>query len=589
MFYLTGTASTLEEMMEEVATWLGATAGWTVLADGEGMGGVDTPGNYTVFLQAPLLAFGTNIPVYVAFYVGTEDDVTAMESAGFTEYLTAGLDFGYEQFANQGGKTTSSNLITFGPGDTWTYAAYATERSLEIVIRNNTDFGVEFWSVKAGDFEERPAPYAEVFDDAPPFPNTAMAEVVGCGGDTRTYEGPDKPVVEALEWLTDIITARNGTEQRLALRDFPRVAIEHTFSPDTDEELAAWRSKLVKPDPGRWNVPLWGEGVNITQDIEFGDFSVTVSVAESPFPQGSTVLLRTLSGDHAQVFTVANNTAGTLTFLGVVTANIPAGTAWLYPCVKADLDPGASLSRARNAVGRLTPRFTNTGDRALPQGSSTTSALAESGSTTYPAFPRSPNLYTWRGEPVLLIPPLFTGDTEDNFDRGEEIEDNDIGVQDVHYTLEHGRITGARSYRIGNRASLSLWYRFLNAVKGRAKRFYAPSHRPDLKPCVMADAASSFETPPGALTAYIGSDAHNSLAFYRNDGRVVFREIGSISQTTTEDTVTLAAALPSGFSLDTVVRISWVNTVRLNSDKVTIRHYGMWSEIDLFLRTIEEN
>lgn len=91
------------------------------------------------------------------------------------------------------------------------------------------------------------------------------------------------PATERLEWLTQVLTARDGTEQRITLRKSPRQQM--TFnSRIAIPELSrvsnlfyGWRKRV-------WAVPIWSEAriassvvendQSITVDTRFGDFRV---------------------------------------------------------------------------------------------------------------------------------------------------------------------------------------------------------------------------------------------------------------------------------------------------------------------------
>lgn len=64
------------------------------------------------------------------------------------------------------------------------------------------------------------------------------------------------PVLERLEWRTDVLKVRNGNEQRIQLREHPRHLIEYDFLVVRDE-YRALQVQLLRWQSERWVIPLW--------------------------------------------------------------------------------------------------------------------------------------------------------------------------------------------------------------------------------------------------------------------------------------------------------------------------------------------
>jgi hypothetical protein len=74
------------------------------------------------------------------------------------------------------------------------------------------------------------------------------------------------PLLERLEWKTDILKSKNGLEQRIKLRENPRHTIEYDFLV-TRQELRELQVQLLRWQGTLWVVPLWMHVQQTTQDL----------------------------------------------------------------------------------------------------------------------------------------------------------------------------------------------------------------------------------------------------------------------------------------------------------------------------------
>ena len=99
-----------------------------------------------------------------------------------------------------------------------------------------------------------------------------------------------KPYVEKLSWMTDIITAYDGSEQRISLSDFPEV--ELSFSVENhnriihlmDGLLWGWQHKI-------YSLPLWHRATKLTQPAYSSNSVVYMATANCGFHVDGVALL----------------------------------------------------------------------------------------------------------------------------------------------------------------------------------------------------------------------------------------------------------------------------------------------------------
>ena len=138
-----------------------------------------------------------------------------------------------------------------------------------------------------------------------------------------------RPVVEKLNWLTDVLLSHGGVEQRVGLRDAPRRALAYELATMTRHQtnlletmLLGWQSRL-------WAVPVWTDAQNLAADLAAGSLAIPAVTAGYEFAVDSLVLLWAAHDRHEAVEIDAVG-ASSLTLKTATLADWPAGTR-LYP------------------------------------------------------------------------------------------------------------------------------------------------------------------------------------------------------------------------------------------------------------------
>jgi len=123
---------------------------------------------------------------------------------------------------------------------------------------------------------------------------------------------PQLPVRESLEWLTEIIKAFEGTEQRIAKRRIPRQTFAFTYELLTDEENARVDAMLHSRLKQTWAVPVWTEYVDHAADLTAGATIISLTTAYADFRNASYGLIWQ-SKDYFEILHIATVAAESLT------------------------------------------------------------------------------------------------------------------------------------------------------------------------------------------------------------------------------------------------------------------------------------
>ncbi len=166
----------------------------------------------------------------------------------------------------------------------------------------------------------------------------------------RTVEWPTPPnwssaYEETLAYKTEVLTAFNGDEQRIALRHWPRRLLAFDTLQDYHRDRT-FRRRLATWQPRYFVMPDWARGA-VSQGALVGSQSITLDEPAPEIVPESLVSLR--HGDLAQTLEVTAVSGSTLTLASPVTSTFPVGTR-VYPALTVHAPNEVSTRRTTNAV-----------------------------------------------------------------------------------------------------------------------------------------------------------------------------------------------------------------------------------------------
>lgn len=383
---------------------------------------------------------------------------------------------------------------------------------------------------------------------------------------------PETPVTEEWEWLTNNITAVDGTEQRIALRgELPRVTESLKVIFDDQSKLRKFYADLLSC-VGRLWIPEFQYATRITAASATGTFQLYFDDAQTDVRPGEYVLIQTPLTAALVEIDVLNASGATVT--SALLFDIPAGSL-IMPGSPALLDDASKLSRyAVNEVGETTLNAKMIRQRTQ---------LQRPGSTTV--------LPTFLGEPVMDKRPLADELVDDAVYTGQQAIDNSTGLPDIISRWDYSRIGGPRSFkvnRIKRPEEMDYWKAVLAYARGAVRKFWMPTYRPDMRVIVQPSDASATFTIEGVEYAekIYQIKTHRYIEIETASGIHRTKVIGA----TVFDSATVILfdpALPTGAGWTNIKRVSYLLPVRLGEDKVTWKHYGLESLLQLSIVTAE--
>lgn len=358
-------------------------------------------------------------------------------------------------------------------------------------------------------------------------------------------------VRERLEWLSDVLTARNGSSQKRELRQAPRRFFEFEVVSEGQQRRVL---DMLLNDHGSkyWMLPIWHD-VQWIQPVEKGAVLIPCqdTTGSDLLPESYAVLwLGVSEWELVMIETVEVDHV----IISLPTTRIwPAGTR-LYPVRTAHLVEQPQEAAWSDRVGMRTVQM----------------QLDEP--NDYPAA--WPSTAEYRGLPVLEWRPDESDNRTSAFERTVGVIDADTGP--IRRFDRPGRAfrSTEMAWVIKGRIEHARLRSFLYALRGRMGNLWLPSWNTDLVLAAPVAPASSVISIEWAGYTLFGHQqpTRRDIRLELHDGSVFYRRItGSVEDGETE-TLTLDSAFGRAVAFSDVRQISFMQVCEQLSDRVELLH-----------------
>lgn len=368
------------------------------------------------------------------------------------------------------------------------------------------------------------------------------------------------PMLERLEWKTDVLTSETGTEMRRSMRPAPRRSVEASFL-RAREQRSMLDTFLTAIGQAIFMMPLWFEQYRPPNGLALGATTID-------FPDGS-LASRAFRVDDLLI--IMNKGPNDYDLARVISLDLDAGTVTL----------SAPLTRAWSYGVRVIPmrmaRITE-----APEISNPTSAVAQARLRFFLEEPEQQVTPNWAGGEGRRFPfrPNRATDITMAFNRITYVLDNETATPTNVDLGERAFVLQRMEMLFFGRALVSEFRAWLGECRGRARRFYLPTYEQDIVPAQDIVGSQIFAKPMG-FADYMEhpQDARRYVAIKRRSGLTSYHRITGITATrssagrvTTEIfaiTPAVATPIPAG----DVVRIEFIVPSRFDQDAFEITHY----------------
>jgi len=370
----------------------------------------------------------------------------------------------------------------------------------------------------------------------------------------------ESDMTETLEFLTQVLTTVDGTEQRIALRRNPRQIFDATFLMDQEGRrrlqtlLHGWQANIIA-------VPMWHESARLTSALSPAATSANVSdISNMDFRVGGVAIIFTDGGTY-DVVQVTAKTSTSLTFTSSPILNSYSTRTRVMPLRLCRITGGVKIGRYQPTVERYQISFTCIDND--------TGMFAESTSG-------------WSTHNSKILFDDCNVMDSDTTQGGQEQQltfvDNQIGNLTSFSNWEVSRHLSQKGFGCHSRSEVMALKKLLLAVKGKQKSFYLPTFADDL----VAAAGTTLSIGTDTLDIefisfgrFVGgaSPGKDSIRVTFDDGTVLIRGIVSVADvSSTVERLTLDANWPSTKTAEEVVRVEYLELCRFDTDSFAFRY-----------------
>lgn len=373
---------------------------------------------------------------------------------------------------------------------------------------------------------------------------------------------PEVPLVERLRFLTDIIERKDGTEQRISLRGYPRQEYSLEVYREEGEELTRFEILMFDWQARVFGLPVWSERTNLVSAAATDDTVITVkSTASADYRVGGLAIMWSSETDFESLEVSAIG-ASTITFATPIVGNFPVGTL-VMPIRTANASKSIRGTRWSRNLAKRDLQF-----RVLDNDVGASFADA----TPYTVDDSSSVL---DGEIFLADAIPVEGTLSESFDRRVTIFDNSTGKQSVGSTTDFNR--RSYPYRFVPKTRAELWQvrRLLHALNGRQVSFFVPTAFRDLTVVdLWGNGTATLDVTNVGFTQFARQrNRFNVVRIELTDGTLLDATITASSVVSlTVERLTLSLNAPRDIEASEFARVDFVERVRIDSDDITITH-----------------
>jgi len=383
----------------------------------------------------------------------------------------------------------------------------------------------------------------------------------------RPHWGSD--IEERLEWATDILTAYDGTEQRIALRASPRRMLAYQFMIDNNSDRRKFEAMLFNWGARVWMVPFWMEGNVFYSGLASGSTSFSIDRVSGNWQEGGHALIMTEAFTF-EIVKIDSIVGNLINLNGPTTMTWPAGTV-VYPAVTGLLSDKQELNRFT--------RNTEYGMCAFKLFE--TETVAADSPTTY------------RGLPVITQAPHWQQDITHDFLR--KLQEIDFRLGKFSFEDEAGMPFNIINHHwvADGKDEIDALREFIYSQCGKQKTVWLPTFTPDIELVADANSASVYlDVAHGYLVKHLwGHINRRDIRIELVDGTVLYRRITDIDEmSATVERLTINSALGVDITPETVDRISWMSVARFDTDSISLLwKHDDWAECAVNWRTVRDD
>jgi hypothetical protein len=369
---------------------------------------------------------------------------------------------------------------------------------------------------------------------------------------------PLLPIRETLETATNILTASDGSEQRIAVNPVPRQGFTYEVYLKDKTDMTRFDALLFGWQKTYFALPIWPERRLHTGSISAGASSITVDTSYADYRDATLAIIWQSSSSFEPVL-INVVSAGSFSLTGTVQRNW-SGTKYIMPCRLAQVIAPAQTAQASRHDGHRRIDF-RVYDNVL--------LTSHVEAVTYP-----PGSAAASDELVTQASLIGAAEQSESNSDGT-VQDYGTGDFQFFSDSEHNVLSRQYIRRSNTRQQCWEFREWLHSFYGRQAVKWFPTYRADLQ--LVNNIGSSdteFLIEDAGLSENMGLNTlRTHLAFELANGSKYYREILAVDNDSSGyESVQIDSAI--GVTVQSTDTVSFLDKCRRGSDQLEI----MWTE-----------
>jgi hypothetical protein len=403
---------------------------------------------------------------------------------------------------------------------------------------------------------------------------------------------PQRGIEESLEWLTDILRAADGSEQRLSLRDQPRQKVVFDVRLESLDEINSVRNLLWDWTTRVFGVPLWWDEQSLRADITATDTTIFLrdfGYRYADFRVGGLAMIYQEFDDgtfQQEVLEVASiqqdphspeSLSSSITFATQIQNNYDGDVATVIPVVAAIM-----ISDAKQVTSR---------DGNFVKYSLNFESLDYDFTYRDLVSGEWPELDDFDGNQLIIIDDKNQIDRELSETISQERQRIDFKTGPVTQLTQQSKARRAAPFDWKSEDDAFSWQlrALLGYLRGRWQRVWIPTWRKDFTiDGNIGSAASTIDVVNHGFAKYVGTAQQwAGLRIEKTDGSIGYHRITNVAELSdTQERITIDPVTSFAATIAEVERIDLMVISRQSDDKVRILHNWNDAESDVVDETI---
>lgn len=342
---------------------------------------------------------------------------------------------------------------------------------------------------------------------------------------------------ENISFLTDVMEAQDGTEERIKLRVLPRQSLSYSYPMGRNRMAHAFNVEYGAIRK-QWAIPMWAEW-QLVGEVLADAVSITCDTVQFDLRANSLALLFTSDS----VWQVVEIGAITATTIEVTNSLIHQVGCRLIPLRVGRVE--GDILKAVNNIFSL-DQINYYIDQAQD------------------ILPATPAQYS--GDDIYFNCPLLQGDTiQRAISQRNDLVDFDLGLIDSFSPWVNSRYSWQLRTLLMNPFNIREYRDFIYRRAGRYRQFWMPSFEKNIRLVTTGMIATTIEI---MNDGFMDDIVRNNIAIKKTDGTWSTNVVSSPTPMGENIQLTLSTSL--GYDASLIERISYLGLYRLDSDNVEL-------------------